>query len=149
VAWRAGIEEARRVPSSPLRALIETHVEPVLVRAGFAAGQWTVDDASVTFCAAADDYRSRHARLVDDRYPWNDAWCVDIIIDGSLDAGITRFEVEFEPLADVLTRAGQGPDVAVLRSLVRLDQPEDDLQRLGEILSRLYNEALNRQRPPR
>jgi hypothetical protein len=34
--------------TSGFRHLVERHVEPVLLRAGFAPGQWTVDDASVT-----------------------------------------------------------------------------------------------------
>jgi hypothetical protein len=129
------------VPPSAFRALVETHLEPVLVRAGFATGQWTVDDAGVTFCAAAHDYIRRHPSLVDDSQQWDDAHCIDITIDGSVDGGITAFNVEFEPLADLLTRAGRGHghDSAALASISRLDQPEDDLRRLAEILSGLYD----------
>jgi hypothetical protein len=114
-------------------------VEPVLVRAGFAAGQWTIDDAGVIFCAAAGEYIRRHPDLVDGSPHWGDAHCIDITIEGTVDGGITRFDVEFEPLADLLTRTGRGPDTAALPSLFRLDRPDEDLQRLGETVARLYD----------
>lgn len=94
------------MPPSAFRSLIETHVEAVLVHAGFAAGQWSVDNAGVIFYAAAHDYIRRHPDLVDDGHQWGDAYCIDITIEGPVDGGITRFDVEFEPLADLLARTG-------------------------------------------
>ena len=125
-----------------LRSLVERHIEPILVRAGFAAGQWAHGVAgggiSVIFCAAGDDYVHRHPDLVEVGDQWVDVHCVDITIEGSLDHGIDRFDVEFESLADLLARTGHDDDAAVLPSLLRLDDPDRDLQRVADLLSGLY-----------
>ncbi len=125
------------------RTLIESYLQPVLMRAGFAAGQWgeRARGAGVIFCAAGDDYVRRHAQLVDNGSQWDDVYCVDITIEGSIDRGIDRFDVEFEPLVDLLARTGQGDDAAALPSLFQLNRPDRDLRRVAQMLSRLYHDA--------
>lgn len=80
----------------------------------------------------------RHPQLVDNGSHWDDVYCIDLTIEGSVDRGIDRFDVEFEPLADLLSRMGHGDDAAALPSLLRLSHPDRDLQQVAEILSRLY-----------
>lgn len=64
--------ETRGVPATRFQALIQAHVEPVLVQAGFARGQWAkergaTDDPfySVIFCASTSGYVGRYPSLTD------------------------------------------------------------------------------------
>lgn len=137
--------ETGHVSTSRFRALIQTRVEPVLVRAGFAKGQWAEeregpDDptCSVIFCAGATDYVSRYPHLTDDGSHWADAYCVDITIAGSIRDGVTRLEVEFETLGQLLDRIGRRTDVERLPRLLGLRDPDRDFEDLADILSHLY-----------
>ena len=134
------------VPAGSFRALVESHIEPVVVRAGFAEGQWAVergpkDDpvCSVIFCAGSDDYVRRHPHLTDDGPHWGDAHCIDITIAGSMRVGITRFEVEFVPLGDLLAKAGLRSESERLPALLALQHPDQDLLQIGGMVSRLYS----------
>jgi hypothetical protein len=58
MAVKAAVVETGHVSASRFQALIQTYVEPVVVRAGFAAGQWAEErgapedpTCSVIFCA--------------------------------------------------------------------------------------------------
>jgi hypothetical protein len=95
----------------------------------------------VIFCAAGDDYVRRHPQLVDNGSHWDDVYCVDITIEGSVDRGIERFDVEFEPLIDLLAGTGHGDDAAALLSLLQLNRPDRDLRRVAQMLSRLFCDA--------
>lgn len=128
-----------RSVSSSFRTLTERYLEPVLVRAGFAKGQWGDDGVGVIFCAAGDDYVHRHPGLTANGEQWDDVYCVDVMIEGTVAGGIRRFDVEFEPLDDLLARTGHGREVPRLSSLFRLERPDDDLACLARILTRLYD----------
>jgi hypothetical protein len=137
------IDQHLGMPSQDLRALVESYLEPVLLRAGFAAGQWgdSPRGAGVIFCAAGDVYVRRHPQLVDDGSHWDDVYCVDLTIEGSVDRGIATFDVEFEPLVDLLARTGHGDDAAALPSLFQLSHPDRDLRCVADVLARLYRDA--------
>ena len=131
------------VPAGSFRALVESHIEPVVVRAGFAQGQWAVergpkDDpfCSVIFCAAADDYVRRYPHLSDDD-AWGDVPCIDITINGSLRDGVTGLDVEFVPLGDVLAVAGLHSESERLPALLTLRHPDQDLLQIGGMVSKL------------
>ena len=134
--------------ASRFQALIQTYVEPVMVRAGFAKGQWAEErgaledpTCSVIFCAAGSDYASRYPHLTDDGPHWADAHCVDITIEGSIREGVSRLEVEFETLGQLLDRTGRRSDAERLPRLLRLRDPERDFEDLAEVLSDLYTVA--------
>jgi hypothetical protein len=65
------------------------------------------------------------------------AHCVDITIDHGAE-GNARFDVECEPLAELLARAGLDDDAEALLSVLKLHRPVRHAQRLGETLTRLY-----------
>jgi hypothetical protein len=117
----------------------------VVVRAGFAEGQWAVErgdpedpTCSVIFCAGGSDYVGRYPHLTDDGSQWAEACCVDIMIEGSIRDGVTRLDVEFETLGRLLARTGRRSDVERLPRLLRLRDPERDLEDLAAVLSDLY-----------
>jgi hypothetical protein len=133
------------MPAGQFRALVEAHIEPVVVLAGFAEGQWAQergpkDDpvCSVIFCAAANDYVRRYPRLSDDRPHWGDVPCIDITIEGSMRDGVTRLDVEFVPLGDLLAKAGLHSDSERLPALLALRYPDQDFLQVGGIFSELY-----------
>jgi hypothetical protein len=137
--------ETRGVPATRFQALIQTHVEPVLVQAGFARGQWAkergaTDDPfySVIFCASTSGYVGRYPSLTDNGPHWADAYCIDITIEGSIGDGVTRLDVEYEPLEQLLDRTGRRSDAERLPRLLRLRDPEHDIGELAELLSDVY-----------
>ncbi len=142
---RAATVDTGCVSASWFRVLAQTCIEPVLVRAGFAKGQWAeergaTDDPScaVTFCAGQTDYVDRYPRLADDAWHSDHTYCVDIIVEGSIRRGITRLDVESESLGQLLERTGRHSDVERLPRLLRLRNPERDFEDLAEVLSDLY-----------
>ena len=120
------------------RSLVEQHLQPVLEQAGFAEGQWTVDESSVLFCADGAQYTRRYEHLADDHLGGQASGCVDIVIDGSLSNGITDFTVEFEPLGSLLARTGNAHAASTLDRLMMLDDPHRDALRIAAILTSLY-----------
>jgi len=145
MAVKAAAVETGHVSANRFQALIQTHVEPVVVRAGFAEGQWAVErgapedpTCSVIFCAGGSDYVGRYPHLTDDGSQWAEACCVDIMIEGSIRDGVTRLDVEFETLGRLLARTGRRSAVERLPRLLRLRDPERDFEDLAAVLSDLY-----------
>jgi hypothetical protein len=145
MAVKAAAVETGRVSASRFEALIQTYIEPVLVQAGFAKGQWAEErgvtedpSCSVIFCAGGSDYVGRYPHLTDNGSHWADAYCVDITIDGSIHDGVTRVDVEFESLGQLLDRTGRRSEVERLPRLLRLRDPERDVEDLAEVLADLY-----------
>lgn len=94
-----------------LCAVISTHLNPVLVPAGFAAGQGGFDGAvgtgQVIFCAAQDDLSRRFPLLPHVWEPEPGAGrCVDLVV--TVDAASIRgVALEGQPLAETLRATGQ------------------------------------------
>ena len=125
--------------SSPtFRSLVERHLEPVLLQAGFTGGQWDVDGSSALFCADGADYVRRYGHLVDERSAQLAEGCVDMVIEGSLPGGITDITVEFEPLGDLLERTRHARAARLLARHTALDDPDRDARAIAAILSALY-----------
>ena len=145
MAVTAAAVDTGSVSASRFQALIQTYIEPVLVQAGFATGQWAErrsvgedPSCSVTFCAGGSDYVGRYPHLSENGSDWADAYCVDITIEGSIHEGVTRVDVEVEPLGQLLDRTGRRSDVERLPGLLGLRDPERDFEDLAEVLSDLY-----------
>jgi hypothetical protein len=60
------------------------------------------------------------------------------MIEGSIRDGVTRLDVEFETLGQLLARTGRRSDVERLPRLQRLRDPERDFEDLAAVLSDLY-----------
>jgi hypothetical protein len=54
------------------------------------------------------------------------------------DDGVTRLDVEFESLGQLLDRTGRRSDVERVPRLLGLRDPERDVEDLAEVLSDLY-----------
>ena len=66
---------------------------------------------SLTFCAAFDDLPRRAQALA----PQAEGHCVDIVVEGSTELGITEVAYEFRPLPDLLDDLGLAPEAARCR----------------------------------
>ena len=119
-----------------LREVVTAHVEPVLVEAGFTAGQWGGSFTSATFCAGEDEYRRRHPTLVVDDA--DGSHCIDVVVEGEPLGGITRLDVEFEPLDALLRRAGHDEDADALPDRLRLADADEDARAIAAMFARLY-----------
>ena len=119
-----------------MREVVTAHVEPVLVEAGFTPGQWGGSFTSATFCAGEDEYRRRHPALAAGDV--DGSHCIDVVVEGEPRGGITRLEVECEPLDRLLRRAGHDADADALPDRLRLADADEDAKAIAAMFARLY-----------
>jgi hypothetical protein len=144
-------------------ALAERHLGPVLTRAGFAAGQWgsgsptsvsyTVDadgrpGRSVTivepwreggtYCADGGEYIARYPHVARQGWLTSAATCVDVVIDGTIERGVDRLDVENVALGDLLRGLGHDADAALVDHALASGDAATALPTLAAVLERLY-----------
>lgn len=93
-------------------SLVRLSLDPVLVPAGFQAGQGGVDDdgsTQVIFCARYDEFRHRYP-LLPQASADDPVTCVDLVVDVDADGRPARLDLEGMSLAATLVRAGMGAD---------------------------------------
>jgi len=114
-------------------------LDPVLVPAGFAAGQGGRHDSAgqVIYCAGHDDFSERHPALPqagDQQY--NDSPCTDLVVEYDGDH-IMKLDLEGIAVRDTLRAIGRQADAdAVERALKQPVEPA--LSVLGPVLRRLF-----------
>lgn len=102
--------------------LVRLALDPLLVSAGFQAGQHGGDsegDAQVIFCAAHDEFSLRHPRLPQANQQQQRGTCVDLVVDVLADGTLGRLDLEGTSVTDTLLHAGltaDGEAVSLLNS---------------------------------
>jgi hypothetical protein len=94
-----------------------------------------------TYCAAGGQYLSRYPDLaldVPERYAER---CVDIVIDGTVDRGVARIEVDGQPLADLLRDVGRDADADAVDVALASGAAAAAVPVLADVLARLYRRA--------
>jgi hypothetical protein len=142
-------------------SLAERHLGPILTRAGFAAGQWGSGSRisqelsatgwttvvhpwseSGTYCTGAADYVRRYPDLAagreDSYYGGHPQACLDIVLEGTVDGGVTSITVEFEDLADLLRSLDRTEDAAAVEQALASREAETGLTLIATVLRRLY-----------
>ncbi len=94
-------------------------LDPLLVPLGFQSGSWCVDlsgNEGVTFCAPQEVLDEHFQPLggIAAQFPEDGGGCLDLVIDGSPEAGITRVELEGQPLSDLLMALEQAEEAALV-----------------------------------
>jgi hypothetical protein len=89
-------------------AVVRSSLDDVLVPYGFAPGQGGTAlgeaESQVIFCASFDDVVRRHLPLpAPDDYAVGTGHCLDIIVTGSLAAGVTSVDIEGVPLGNAVS----------------------------------------------
>ena len=107
-----------RTPPS-LGDLACAELDPLLMPLGFASGQWGVDrrgNEGVTFCAPQEvlDEHFRPLGAISAQFPEGGGGCLDLVIDGRPDAGITGVALEGQLLSDLLIAVGQDEEAALV-----------------------------------
>lgn len=124
----------RVIDPSPTDAVI-TALEPMLVPAGFTAGQGGSEGVGqVIFCAAHDEFSERYPWLPQaDAHERGLGGCVDLIVDVDRDGILRGADLEELTLEETLRRVGGAPAPAPL-----VGQPLDvALPRVAAVVQRL------------
>ena len=106
-----------------LGRLVTISLDPVLVPAGFQAGQGgdgSEGDVQIIFCAPHDEFSRRYPRLPQAIRPEEGVTCVDLVLDVWADGTLGRLDLEGTSIEETLLRAGMVADsAAVARVLGR------------------------------
>ncbi len=96
-----------------LGRLVRLLLDPVLVPAGFQAGQCGSDgegNVQVIFCAGHEDFSRRYPRLPQAYQQESVGRCVDLVVDVWVDGTIGSLDLEGISIAETLLRTGLDAD---------------------------------------
>jgi hypothetical protein len=124
--------------------LVSAALDPVLVPAGFQAGQYGeggVDldrDTQVVFCAAADDFSARYPTLPQANQQGPDGGCVDLVIEVQADGTLIRLDLEETSIERTLRHVGL---MTVAEDVARVDgcPLDESIPVIEAALRRLFN----------
>ena len=99
--------------------LARAELDPLLMPLGFQSGQWGVEPSGnegVTFCAPQEvlDYHFLPLGMIAGQFPEVGGGCLDLVIEGRPDSGITRVELEGHRLSDLLVAVGQDEQASLV-----------------------------------
>lgn len=83
-------------------------IDPVVVPVGFASGQGTTDQT--IFCVDGDTFAAAHPGLPWDELGGGPGTCTDLVVDGSLAAGLHEARLDGIALVDLLRGCGLDSD---------------------------------------
>ena len=92
-----------------LGSLVGLSLDPVLVPAGFQAGQCGDDgegSVQVIFCAEHDEFSRRYPRLPQANQQEQGGACVDLVLDAWADGTLSRLDLEGTSIEETLLHAG-------------------------------------------
>jgi hypothetical protein len=96
--------------------LVSAALDPVLIPAGFQAGQFgeggedREEDAQIIFCAEHDEFSARHSRLPQANQQQPGGTCVDLVVNVRADGTLAGLDLEGTSLEETLRRVGLATD---------------------------------------